>query len=133
MRRFDGQVLFSATDLVGFLGCRHATVLDRRDLDDPQPRLDSDPYVKLLQEKGVSHEQAYLERLRASGLEVVEITGQASLRERGERTRAAMASGVDVVYQGAFIEGQWHGFSDFLIRVEGESNLGSYGYEVCVR
>jgi hypothetical protein len=31
-------LVFSATDLVNFLGCRHASFLDRRHLDDPMPR-----------------------------------------------------------------------------------------------
>jgi hypothetical protein len=30
----DGKLLFSASDLVNFLGCRHATYLDLRNLTD---------------------------------------------------------------------------------------------------
>jgi hypothetical protein len=34
MRFLDGKLLFSASDLVNFLGCRHATYLDLRNLAD---------------------------------------------------------------------------------------------------
>ena len=35
MQILAGHLLFSATDLVNFLGCRHATYLDLRDLTNP--------------------------------------------------------------------------------------------------
>jgi hypothetical protein len=34
MQFLDGKLLFSATDLVNFFGCRHATYLDLRSLAD---------------------------------------------------------------------------------------------------
>ena len=51
MRRYHDELLYSATDLVNFLGCRHATFLDRRQLDAPIPLAESDPYLQLLQQK----------------------------------------------------------------------------------
>ncbi len=47
-----------------------------------------------------------------------------------EATRQAMRDGVDVIYQGALRSGQWHGYSDFLLRVAMPSKLGDYSYEV---
>ena len=41
-----------------------------------------------------------------------------------------MRDGVDVIYQGALRSGQWHGYSDFLLRVDVASDLGDYSYEV---
>jgi uncharacterized protein len=87
--RFQNQsLIFSATDLVNFLGCRHATFLDRRDLDAPMAREAEDPLLALLQEKGLAHERRYLAVLRDQGREVVEISGQGSLYER----RAVLAA-----------------------------------------
>jgi uncharacterized protein len=40
-----------------------------------------------------------------------------------------MIEGADVIYQGAFLQGRWHGYADFLLRVQGESSLGPYLYE----
>jgi predicted RecB family nuclease len=129
VRRYHDSLLYSASDLVTFLGCRHATFLDRRQLDAPVPLGDADPYLALLQQKGIEHERAYLERLRDEGREIVEIAGDGSLEDRVARTRAAMAAGVEVIYQGALRRGSWHGYADFLIRVPGESRLGPYCYE----
>ncbi len=129
MRSYNQQLLYSATDLVNFLGCRHASFLDRRQLEDPQPLADPDPYLILLQEKGTEHERAYLDLLRAKHRDVIEIAGGRSLEELTTRTRAGMAVGAEVIYQGAFSEGRWHGFADFLVRVPGDSSLGAYHYE----
>jgi predicted RecB family nuclease len=123
------NLIFSATDLVTFLGCRHATFLDRRQLEEPAPLPAADPYLELLQQKGFEHERAYREKLRAQAREIVEIPGEGSLEERTERTRAAMAAGAEVIYQGAFFSGRWHGYADFLLKTPGPSALGDYHYE----
>src|SRR5665213_1317451 len=113
MRHYHGQVIFSASDLVIFLGCRHATVLDRRQLDAPVPLANDDAYLQLLQQKGLQHELAYCGQLRAQGRRVVDISNNGALEERAERTREAMLTGADVIYQGAFLSGRWQGYADF--------------------
>src|SRR2546430_4319959 len=88
MRRYNGQLIFSATDLVTFLDCRHATFLDHRQLEDPAPLPAEDPYVELLQQKGLEHERSYREQLRTQGQNVIDIPSGGSLEERTEQTRA---------------------------------------------
>ncbi len=122
-------MVFSATDLVNFLGCRHATFLDRRHIDAPMPPADPDPLSALLQKKGVAHERRYLESLRKEGRRVVEILGQGSLADRHAQTAQAMRQGAAVIYQGVLIAGPWQGYADFLVRVPGPSDLGAYRYE----
>ena len=129
MRRYNEQILYSASDLVAFLGCRHATFLDRRQLDNPVPVAEDDEYLQLLQEKGLEHERSLLARFQAEGKRVVEIAPKGSLEERTAATLAAMRAGADVIYQGAFLSGAWHGYADFLIRADGASKLGAYHYE----
>lgn len=129
MRIHSGTLIYSATDIVNFLGCRHASFLDRRNIDDPGPVAEDDPYLVLLQEKGVEHERRYLESLRRAGRQVVEIAGEGSLEDRVARTREAMAAGVEIIYQGALLDSKWHGYADFLIRVPIASRLGSFSYE----
>jgi hypothetical protein len=51
VRRYKEQLVFSASDLVTFLGCRHATVLDRRQLDAPVEVAADDAYLNFLEEK----------------------------------------------------------------------------------
>lgn len=130
MQRRDAMTLYSASDLVNFLGCTHATVLDLVQLDHPVKLPPDDEQTQLLQEKGLDHERAYLERLRAEGRIIVEINGDADVDEKAARTRAAMRDGADVIYQGAFRDGPWQGYSDFLLKVPRPSALGDFSYEV---
>src|SRR5215475_1067260 len=129
----DGSgVLYSAKDLINFLGCQHSTALDldvaARVLHAPEET--EDAYLQLLKEKGNAHERAYLDKLKAEGKCVREIERAETLDEMTEATRQAMRDGVDVIYQGALRSGQWHGYSDFLLRVDVPSKLGDYSYEV---
>lgn len=131
MREEGGKRFYSATDLVNYLGCSHATVLDLRQLAKPVVLAEDDEQAKLLQEKGIEHEKAYLARLRKEGLTVAEISDRGSLSTRVAATREAMRDGADVIYQGALFNAPWHGFSDFLLRVNGiASQLGNYAYDV---
>ena len=41
-----------------------------------------------------------------------------------------MGRGVDAIYQATFLQGQWGGRADFLLRVETPSELGPWSYEV---
>ncbi len=40
-----------------------------------------------------------------------------------------MRAGADVVYQAVFVDGNWRGIADFLVRVPKPSNLGDWSYE----
>jgi hypothetical protein len=66
MRKLDGQVVFSPTDLVGFLDCAHLTELDRAVLAKVLERpYREDPELDLLRRKGLEHERRYLQTLFA--------------------------------------------------------------------
>ena len=84
----------------------------------------------LLQKQGDAHEAAHLARLNAAGRTVMEIERGATLSSDAETTRRALAAGPDVVFQGAFLSGNWGGWSDFLERVDRPSALGPFSYEV---
>ncbi|GAB4275514.1 MAG: TM0106 family RecB-like putative nuclease [Pararhodobacter sp.] len=126
----DGKILLSASDLMRFMGCRHATALDLARLrgEGPEPRADSED-AELLQKQGDAHEAAHLARLKADGRAVVEIE-RGDLARDAEATRAALAAGAEVVFQGAFLSGNWGGWSDFLERVDRPSALGPFSHEV---
>lgn len=131
MMRQDKELIFSASDLINFMGCTHATFLDIQNLAVPITFPRDDEAAILLQQKGLEHERAYYSRLCAERGSAVEIPGDVPLSERVALTRQAMRDGVEVIYQGAFQEGCWHGYADFLLRVDGRpSKLGDYAYEV---
>lgn len=130
MRDLDGRIFLSASDLMRFMGCSHATALDLAHMrgTGPEPREDSED-AALLQKQGDAHEAAHLAHLKDIGRTVIEIE-RSGLGNNAEATRAALAMGPDVVFQGAFLSGNWGGWSDFLERVDRPSALGSFSYEV---
>lgn len=131
MRRWNDAVLLSATDLMSFMGCRHATCLDLRYIAGEAglvPCKDSED-AALLQARGDAHERAYLGSLKANGLVVSEVA-RGRLDENAALTRELLRQGPDVIFQGAFLSGNWGGWSDFLEKVERPSKLGPFSYEV---
>jgi predicted RecB family nuclease len=130
MQILAGHLVLSATDLVNFLGCRHATYLDLRDLADPVELPQRDAATVLIFEKGIEHEKRHLAAIKARGVDVVEVSGEGfDLAERTALTREVMRAGAKVIYQAALVVPPWLGYADFLERVEEASNLGGWGYE----
>jgi predicted RecB family nuclease len=146
MKQLLDQAIFSPSDLNHFLECEHLIQLELRRGDTPRGARDA--HAELLAQKGLAHEQRWLQRFREDGRRVVELPASTG-REwdaDAERTIAAMRDGADVIYQGVFIESAerrggtqvppldppavgWRGISDFLVRVETPSALGGWSYE----
>ena len=128
MQHVDGGYIWSPSDLVNHLACEHLTQLNRLAARGELVRpADERSEVKLIQELGDEHELRYLEALRSQGLTVVEIADAATssqLPARHSETVAAMQSGVDVIFQATFFNGQWRGHADFLLRASGPSPSG---------
>ncbi len=130
MQKTENSVLYSAGDLVNFMGCAHATKLDLRQLAAPVELPADDEQARLLQDLGLEHERRFLERLRSEGRSIIEIDGDGDIVGKADRTRAALRAGPDVIFQGAFLDERWQGYSDFLLKVDRPSRLGSFSYEV---
>ncbi len=130
MRYLDGSLLFSASDLMRFMGCAHSTTLDLMHLrgEGPEPRQDTED-AALLQKQGDMHEAAHLARLGSEGREIVEIK-RGNLAANVKATREALTSGAEVIFQGALLSANWGGWSDFLEKVNRPSQLGNFSYEV---
>lgn len=133
MQLQDGRILISASDLMVFLECEHVTALDFLALGprgQDMARTKDDESAELVQRKGIEHEKAYLARLHASGLDVVEIGG-ANFADKRHATLQAMRSGADVVYQAALRQDELLGHADFLLKVAGRPGaFGDWSYEV---
>lgn len=140
MRRLDDDsLLLSPGDLTAHLACPRLTVLNRDVARGAlkRPFRGEDPHLELIREHGFAHEAAYLDDLRGRyGVDAVVVIAEpdrrrlASVMESVEATRAAMREGASVVFQAAFLEDGWHGYADFLLRVDRPSALGDFSYEV---
>src|SRR5712692_4224242 len=102
MQVLDGQLLLSATDLVGHLACNHLSFLEMGAAKGECSRpFRDDPQLDLIARRGLEHERWYLDRLRAEGKAVIEI-GQSLAKTRSEleaaaaRTVEAMRAGSEV-------------------------------------
>ena len=123
--------MFSATAIADFLACRHLTALNRAYAEgEIKKPFFADPGLELLKKLGLAHEQAYLTHLTEQGLTIIEIPTDCSRREAATRTVEAIRGGAEVIYQASFLDDQWYGRADFLIRVHRPSKLGSFCYEV---
>jgi uncharacterized protein len=129
MQQIAGQSVFSPTDLNHFLECEHLIQLELSRGE--APRRERDAHAELLAAKGLEHEQAWLRRFREEGRQVVEIAAShdRNWQRDAERTAAAMHDGAEVIYQGVFVNQAWRGISDFLVRIDTPSGLGSWSYE----
>jgi uncharacterized protein len=131
MQKSGDQLRFSASDLVGHLDCHHLTALDAAVASGTATRPKIwDPVLETLAERGRAHERQYVEKLKESGLSVVEIEGGGISEPLVARTLEAMRSGSAVIYQGALLQDVWSGRADILRRVEVPSDLGAWSYEV---
>ena len=126
----NGSYLFSPSDLVTYLACSHATVLEIKRFSEPQEHDEASETDQLLWKKGLAHERAYLQTLKERGLTVAEIPADILSSKRIRQTSDAVSSGVDVVYQAALLHGQWAGYADFLVKTPRPSTLGDFSYEV---
>jgi uncharacterized protein len=125
----DDTVVHSASDLAVAATCEFAAL---RRLDAKLKRIDpldtDDPLMERAARLGDDHELGWLARYREDlatrGGRLVEIErpGQdayknaAVLRAKHEQTLDAVRSGADVVFQGGFFDGRFHGWSDFIER-----------------
>jgi predicted RecB family nuclease len=135
MYRTQGRLILSATDLVNFASCEHLTQLQLGAAAGMIALPDeTNELVDVQRKRGAEHEQRYLEVLRRSGREVVELAQPGrdfdALVAADAATAAAMEAGADVIYQAALFDGRWLGYADFLLRVESPSDLGAFSYEV---
>lgn len=134
MKREPGGIRLSASDLMRFTSCIHASALDLQYLNGngPEPVEDSED-AALLQRRGDAHEATYLATQKSLG-GVLEIDRDLPFEVAAARTREVLQSGTRVIFQGALEGGaaalSWGGWSDFLERVETPSALGDFSYEV---
>ena len=130
MKNSDSYIIYSATDLVGYLNCQALTAFDLSVVEgkNKAPHI-WNPMLEVLWERGAEHERQYVKHLINSGLAVREIAGTGVDAASVEETLTAMKEGVDVIVQAALSHSNWVGRTDALLRVDGQSKLGDWLYE----
>ena len=117
----------SPSDLFAFLGCRHRTGLDLAVVHGALAKpVQDDVLLQAMRDRGAAHERAYVESLRAEGLQIIEIDSNHPIGARAAATVQAMQDGAQVIVQAALVNGQWTGYADILRRVNTPSALGAW-------
>jgi predicted RecB family nuclease len=118
----NGHLGFSPSDVTAYLACEHLTqlVLKVARGEIVRPHVE-DAQAELIRRKGEEHERDYLAQLIADGRDVVTIEiagddGEWEWRRAAGETEEAIRAGREVVYQAAFLDGEWRGLADFVIR-----------------
>ena len=133
MRKNDTEYVFSPSDLIVHMNSPFASWMARLSIDHPE-RLkgiekDHDEMMGLLADKGNEHEYLFLQYLKeeygAENIAEIESDSQSAR----EATIIAMKAGYKVIFQAYLERDHFSGFSDFLVRCEGKSELGAYYYE----
>jgi len=60
MQKTNGNLLFSASDLVNFLECTNLTHLDLKNFDEKLKKAEDNAQTKLIQAKGIAHDKLFL-------------------------------------------------------------------------
>lgn len=132
MQLRDTKLFFSPSDLTNFIESKFVSYMDRL-LVEKDPRAIKDPPdegMKIMRERGIQHEKAYLDLLKRSNGDVCEIPEKA---EDGiELTLQAIRDGRQFIYQAHLLRDQFFGRCDFLVRVDGRPSellKSNYSYE----
>jgi len=130
MKKTNGILALSASDLIGHLNCSHLSQLDLAVADGilSKPFV-HDPLLEILAERGLRHEQNYVNHLKSRGLDAVIIDGTGVEAAAVDETLTAMKRGMPLIVQGALHHEQWGGRADVLRRVEMRSGFGNWSYE----
>ncbi len=138
MKITGAHLRLAASDVANFLACRRLTQLDLlRARGELRPPREFDIGFQDLVRRGEVHERAVLERFRAEGLDVVDVSGA---QDGAAATAEGIRGGAGVVYQGTLAGGgpgaALFGRPDFLVRADllpapdGEPRPGGVHYEV---
>ncbi len=138
VRKINGaNYLYSPSDLTTFMKSPFASWMEHASKEDVALRLlkdEGDALNKSLQQKGYDHEERFYQSLISDGsksyINIAEQVGAKNDQQSLEATIEAMVQGVEVIFQGCLEIENFRGFSDFLIKVPGKSDLGDYHYEV---
>ena len=116
MRKSDGRLIFSPSDLIGYLASPFASWMDRYHLEHPgelTPDAESEE-KRLIAETGDQHERTVLEEFEKSGVALALVPREDVKQARAE-TLIAISEKVPIIYQAALECMPFSGFADFLM------------------
>lgn len=132
MLKDNTSIIYSPSDLCTFMASPYASWMERYRVEKIEPvfvKDETDPMMALLQDKGQEFEDTFLEKFKAEGKFITTINAS-STEDKITATISAMQEGADIIYQACLEKAPFRGYADFLVKVDGDSKLGNYHYEV---
>src|SRR5919204_6184107 len=109
--------MHSPSSLSSFLACPHLTALElavaRGEIERP---FRVNRHAELIRRKGEEHEAAYLAVL-GEGVVPIGRPWAIGWDAAAQATEEAMSDGAPVIYQATFLDGEWRGMADFVVRL----------------
>ncbi|MDC0417827.1 TM0106 family RecB-like putative nuclease [Candidatus Pelagibacter sp.] len=130
MRVKKNQIFISPSDLNNFVSCKYHAFNDLNEHVKNLKKKDPSEDMKLWRRYGDEHEAKHLKLLKEKYSNNITIDPTKSDEDRFNNTIDAIKKGFDLIYKAYFIEDQFRGEADFLIKTNVKSDLGDYSYEV---
>jgi len=131
----DNKMLFSPSDLTTYLDSPYASWMDRHyqeTIGEKKYKPSVDPLLELLAKRGLQHESDYLEKLKndyKEDVKCLELTKPKNSELDFKNTIDAMEHGYAVIFQAYLRRDNFHGYADFLVRVDNEKAPRGFYYE----
>ena len=118
----------TATDFYNYIQCKYRVYLEK--FGDPKLKDKVSPFVKLLWERGIQHEEKVIEPIKErKDKTFAEIKkDRPADQETFKETLQLMKKGIDYIYQGVLMNDDFSGRPDLLEKIEGNSDFGNYYY-----
>ena len=130
MRISKNKILYSPTDLNNFVSCKYHIKNDLLADEKKFKKREISADLKLRIKYGIEHETKHFKLLKNKNNPSVIINDKLTDEKRFEATKQALTKGYKLIYKAYFIEKNFRGEADFLLRVNTKSDLGNYSYEV---
>lgn len=116
MRKHDGRIIYSPSDLIRYLASPYASWMDRYYMENPgavTPDEETEDR-KLITRTGDQHEQAILKEFKSSVEGLIEVPRDDISTARA-KTLSAISARAPIIYQAALENDRFAGFADFII------------------
>ena len=128
MKIKNNQYLISPSDLNNFVTCKYIIKNNILFLTDKIKKKKAATDQKIWQEFGLEHEEKHFDILKKKYKTHIIIRTDQTEQKRFEDTQRAIKDGIDLIYHAYFIENNFRGEVDFLIKVKKDPK--NFHYEV---
>ena len=121
---------YSPTDLNNFVSCKYHIKNDLLKDELKLKKKEKNANLKLRIEYGIQHEANHFELLKTKHKKHITINPNQSAEKKCAETIKALKDGYDLIYKAYFVDNNFRGEVDFLLKTKIKSKLGDYSYEV---